>query len=86
MQFNQKSTFVLIQRLALIEWAFCNKADSQWCKENDPVIAGRAVDFGVARRNANASYASASSVSINGFKPARAVIAQLSISGNSLAK
>jgi hypothetical protein len=31
------------------------------------------------------AYASANSVSISGAKPARAVIAQLSISGNSLA-
>lgn len=55
-------------------------------KKNSPIITGRAVDSGVVRRSAATCYASASSVSISGFKPARAVIAQLSISGSSLAK
>ena len=86
MLFREKSTFALFLRLAHIESAFRNKADSQPGKENGPVIAERAVDPGVSRRNARAGYASASSVSISGFKPARAVMAQLSISGSNLAK
>ena len=44
------------------------------------------VDDSAVFRRVFGVYANANSVSINGFKPARAVIAQLSISGSSFAK
>ena len=47
---------------------------------------GRNVGGSTVFRLVTGFYASANSVSINGFRPARVVIAQLSISGSSFAK
>ena len=47
---------------------------------------GRKVGGSAVFRRVFGVYTNANSVSINGFKPARAVIAQLSISGSNFAK
>ena len=47
---------------------------------------GRKVGGSALFRHVFGVYANANSVSINGFRPARAVIAQLSISGSNFAK